>query len=67
MQGRRTTKAFEDDPELEFEFMLADRLKMTVGYLRQHMSNYEFRQWATFLAREAQQRELASKRERQSA
>ena len=47
--------------------MLADRLKMTVGYLRQHMSNYEFRQWATFLAREAQQRELASKRERQSA
>jgi hypothetical protein len=33
-----------------FEFVLADRLKMTVEELRQTVSNREFHQWRAFYA-----------------
>jgi hypothetical protein len=54
-------EAFEDDPELEFEFFLAKKLHMTVGQLREDMSQDEFVRWAVYFGREAQRRELAQK------
>lgn len=43
--------------DLGFEYSLADRLKMTVGQLRE-MPNAEFETWKVFHAIQAQQREL---------
>ncbi len=51
----------ENDPDLEFEFYLADRLSMTVHNLRRTMSNEEFVSWAIFHGRKAQRQELATK------
>jgi hypothetical protein len=51
----------ENDPELEFEFYLADRLGMTVHKLRSTMSNDEFVHWAIYYGRKAQRQELATK------
>lgn len=53
---------FEDDPTLEFEFYLAAELHMTVTRLRAEMPNGEFRKWATYHGRRAQQRELAERK-----
>lgn len=44
--------------------MLALKLGMTVGRLREEMSAYEYRQWVTYLGREMQRRELAEQRAR---
>lgn len=55
------TKAIRERLEttdLGFEYSLADRLKMTVGQLRQ-MPNAEFETWKVFHAMRAQQIELA--------
>lgn len=51
----------EDDPSLEFEYYLADRLGMTVARLRAEMSNQEYIEWEMFHARKAQRQELAAK------
>ncbi len=55
------TKAMETDQESEFEFYLADRLGMTVDYMRQVMSSDEFTRWGVFYGRKAQRAELAAK------
>ena len=51
----------ESSPDLEFEFYMADRLKMTVGRLRAEMSNEEFVAWGVYHGRKAQRAELAAK------
>lgn len=50
---------FEDDPELEMEFFVAEQLGMTVGELRARMSSDEFLGWAVYFGRKSQRRELA--------
>ena len=59
---RRLTKAFETNPELEFEFYLAERLHMTVAELRDRVSGDEFVRWWVYYGRKAQRQELAIKR-----
>ena len=54
---------FENDPELEFEFFLAEQLKMTVARLRAEMSNDELLRWSVFYARRRQLEELAAKQQ----
>jgi hypothetical protein len=50
--------ALEENPDLEFEFFLAQKLSRTVAELRQ-MGNDEFVLWTRFYARKAQREELA--------
>lgn len=50
----------ENNSDLEFEFYLADRLKMTVAELRE-MSSTEFLGWSVYHGRRAQRQELATK------
>ena len=52
---------FEADETLEFEFYLADRLKMTVRQLREEMPAAEFVGWQIYHGRKAQRAELAAK------
>lgn len=52
---------FENDPELSFEFFLAEKLHMTVARLRREMSNDELLRWSVHFGRQAQERELAEK------
>ena len=54
--------AFEADPELEFEFYLAEQLHMTVARLREEMSCDEMLRWSVYYARRRQAEELAAKR-----
>lgn len=49
----------EAEPEFEFEFALAEKLKMTVAQLRQDMSQREFVEWSVYLGRKAQREEMA--------
>lgn len=51
-------KALVSDDELSFEFFLADRLRMTVGELRERMSHAEFVYWTRWHALRAQAEEL---------
>lgn len=58
-QRRRRTKAFQDNPSLEFEFFLAKELGgMTVAEMRERMSGDEFTRWSIFYARKTQREEL---------
>ena len=58
--------AFENDPELDFEFFLAEKLGgMTVRELRERMSNDELLRWSIFYGRRAQDAELQSKAQAQ--
>lgn len=50
----------ETNPELEFEFYLADRLRMTVDELRAKMTNDEFIKWSVYHGRRAQKQEMAT-------
>jgi hypothetical protein len=59
---RRRTKAFETNPTLEFEFFLAEQLRMPVWELRERLSEAEFRLWAVYYGRKAQREELEMKR-----
>ena len=45
---------FETDPELEFEFYLAQKLGKTVAQMRAEMNNEEFMRWAIFYGRKRQ-------------
>lgn len=49
---------FENNPELEVEFLVAERLGMTVAGLRANMSADEFVRWGVFLARRGQRRQV---------
>jgi hypothetical protein len=49
---------FQTNPELEFEFFLAQKLGKTVAEL-QTMSGDEFMRWAIFYGRKRQREELA--------
>lgn len=49
---------------MEFEFYLADRLRMTVAEMRVRMSALEFIQWGVYHGRKAQRAELELKRAR---
>lgn len=49
---------FEQDPELEFEFYLAEQLGKTVTALRSEMDNDEFLRWAIFYGRRRQRQQL---------
>lgn len=52
---------FENDPEAEFEFYLAEQLGgMTVREMRERMSNDELMRWSVFYARRRQNEELAA-------
>lgn len=62
MTRRRPTKAFETDGALDFEFYLADRLKLTVAQLRQQMSADEFMRWGVWHGRRAQVQQLAARK-----
>ena len=53
--------AFENDPEHEFEFFLAEKLHMSVARLRQEMPNDEVLRWSVYYGRRAQEQELAAK------
>lgn len=48
----------ERNPELEFEFFLAQKLSMTVAQMRHQVSSEEFLHWYIFFARKAQREEL---------
>lgn len=50
--------ALEYEPGLEFEFYLAEKLKMTVGELRARMDQDEFTLWSMYYSRIAQRQEL---------
>lgn len=55
----RRTPPFEKSQELEFEYVLAEKLRMTVGEMRERMSGEEFAHWAVFHGRRAQREEMA--------
>lgn len=48
---------FEENPDKEFEFFLAQKLSRTVAEMRE-MSNEEFVYWGMYYARIAQREEL---------
>lgn len=60
MRPKAAYLTFERDQDQEFEFYLADRLGMTVGRLRQEMTNDEFVRWSVYFGRKAQRAELAA-------
>lgn len=47
-----------EETDLEFEFYLADRLKMTVARLRREMPAQEFMQWNVYHGRRVQRIEM---------
>jgi hypothetical protein len=49
----------ETRPDVEFDFILAERLKMTVAELRARMSTAEWLGWNVHLARQEQHRQMA--------
>jgi hypothetical protein len=61
MPPKAAYKEFEAHPDLELEFMLADRLGMTVARLRDEMTTDEFLRWSVYHARRGQRAELARK------
>lgn len=50
--------------QLEFEFMLAEKLGMTVARMRRDLSVEEFVGWSVYFGRKAQRAEMAQKRGR---
>lgn len=49
----------ENDPSIEFEFYLAQKLGKTVDQLRTEMSAEEFTGWSVYYGRLAQKNEIA--------
>jgi hypothetical protein len=58
---RKATYLEMETTDLEFEFYLAETLRMTVTQLRRSMSAREFMQWGVYLGRKAQRKELAAR------
>lgn len=59
MPGKATYLLFESRPDIEFDYYLSDRLRMTVSEMRRSMSGEEYQGWITYHKRKAQQEELA--------
>ncbi len=59
---KRPTKAFEQSPDEEFDFYLAEKLSMTVEQMQRSVSSEEWMRWSVYYGRLAQRRELARKR-----
>jgi len=57
--GKAAYLAFESDPDLEFEYVLAEKLGRTVAELRATIANAEFVMWSRYYARKHQREELA--------
>lgn len=63
MPTKATYLAFEEDPALEFEFYLAEKVfHCTVAELRERLDQSEFSQWGIYFARIAQRKEMEAKR-----
>lgn len=60
MPGKATYLEMETT-ELEFEFYLAERLRMTVDQLRRTMTAREFMQWGIYFGRKSQRQEMAAR------
>ena len=61
MPGKVIYELFENDPDIELEFHLTERLGLgTVANLRRTMGQDEFRAWKVYLGRERQRDELAN-------
>lgn len=54
----------ESSPGLEFEFFLAEKLRMTVGEMRRKMSHAEFVHWGVYFGRKAQRQQMEMERAR---
>lgn len=52
----------ETDPSFNFDFFLAEKLGKTVGELHATLTAAEWVAWGVYYGREAQRRELESKR-----
>lgn len=61
MPGKAAYLALENDPDLEFEHFLAQKLGMTVARMRAEMDGGEYIRWTRFYARKQQRQELAHK------
>lgn len=48
----------EDDPEIEFDHYLSERLSMTVDRMRREMPAAEYMAWSVYYRRKAQRLEL---------
>jgi hypothetical protein len=59
--GKAKYREFEDRPDLEFDFYLAEKLGMTVDFMRQNVSAEEYLGWSTYYKRKRQREELAMK------
>jgi hypothetical protein len=58
--GKARYELFEENPDIEFDYFLAETLKKTVADIRQ-MSNIEWLEWGTYFSRKAQAIELETK------
>lgn len=54
----------ETNPEIEFEYFLAQKLGMTVGRLRVEMGADEFTGWGVYYGRKAQREQIAAAKRR---
>lgn len=64
-QNARRTKAFDEDPDSEYDFWLARKLGMSVHEMRERISNDEWVSWHAYDGRMAQRRELAWQKQSQ--
>ena len=60
--GKRAYLALEEDPELELEFYVAERLGKSLTELRESMGQQEWVLWTRYFARKAQAQELELKK-----
>ena len=60
MPGKAAYLELENDPELEFEHFLGEKLGRTVAEVRD-MDHAEFVRWSRYYMREGQRRELECK------
>jgi hypothetical protein len=57
------SKAFETNPELEFEFFLTKELGLgTVTRMRSEMTQAEYIGWTVYFGRQAQRNQVAKRR-----
>lgn len=60
MPTKAAYERFEASPDMEFDFLLARKLGWrSVAEMRAGMSNREWLEWGIYLARQAQQRQMA--------
>jgi hypothetical protein len=59
---KATFQRFEASPDLEFDYLLAEKLGMLVADLRERMTGDEYLGWTVYFQRKAQRAELAAKK-----